>query len=67
MICSGLKADERAITVLQVPAATVSTGLASMNAEGHTVQIIETTPTVLGTQIGHAIGSINCKVVKIGQ
>ncbi|KAH8901560.1 Ribokinase-like protein [Thozetella sp. PMI_491] len=55
----GLKADEKAVTALDVPVTAASTGSATRNEEGN-IETIEAAP------IDDATGSIDCKVVKIG-
>lgn len=61
----GLGADERVIAAQYVPVRTVSVGAATGNVESH-VEITGITTSVPLDEVGDALRSIDCKVVKIG-
>lgn len=69
MMHSGLKADEKVFSALEIPAATVPTCSTSRSAEDHGEQAVGTAPPILRTDLIDAIRSLDCicKVVKIGE
>lgn len=65
ILTSGLEADEKAVTALEIPVTTVSTGAARRNGENH-VEVVAAPPSLLLNQINEAIQKRDCKVIKIG-
>lgn len=62
---SGLKADEKAITAQELSVTIVSTGSAVIYGES-IVEILESTPSTLQTQVHDYMKNTDLKVIKIG-